>query len=285
MDSNNQVAYGASLQVPQQQLENLVCVENKEIVADEANTLLTDLFNSTKERSKTLLEKKTRVDDKKGYYEVTFEKESNEKTAQSIKSFIGLPTAESIKDALTTLNSLYTKSFKDQAKFTADLYNYTTEILNILQAVIFIEAIAFDKIKSNTNSIERRAEKINELAERLEKGSCSINDLLDYVIESASDVEEANQKFSDELIQLNKDIVEIKESLKNNVNADDLSQYALLEGVYSKDEIDDLKEGFNNSLNNYVDKNDIHAKLNKLWIAYGTTTAILLAGLIASFLI
>jgi gas vesicle protein len=340
---------------PPMKIENLAA--NKDINEDQANFALTRFIEQTKTRNAQLVATKEEVKKKKKYYEEEFENEAIKKT-EEIKSFIGIPSARTVKNTLVKLNESYTESFKEQAKYTSDLFKYITDVLGVLNAVIFMEALAYSKINKNANSIKKRAERINTLSQSLEKGTCSMNELLDFVIDATAELEEKdeelNNEINEELSLLKSDLKDIKNTLNEKVDKSILTGYAttqqtnaLINGlnaqinnkadkselgkyvesgdVYTKDDVDQILKKYikseevntNDKINKLINtkinntkvelkkiakkymvcqKNAINTKITegdaklskritRLWIAYGITTAVLVAGLIASFFI
>lgn len=330
---------------------------NKDINENQANFALTRFIEQTKKRNNLLTRTQKEVDEKKKYYDEELESEVK-KITEDIKSFIGIPSASSIRESLVKLNESYTKNFRSQAEFTANLFQYIRDVLSVLNAVIFMEALAFLKINENADSIKKRAERIKTLSQSLEKGTCSINELLDFVIDTTADLEEKdeelNNEINNELNLLKNDLTEIKDTLSKKVDKSILTGYAttqqtnaLINGlnaqinnkadkselgkyvesgdVYTKDDVDQILKKYikseevntNDKINKLINtkinntkvelkkiakkymvcqKNAINTKITegdaklskritRLWIAYGITTAVLVAGLIASFFI
>lgn len=114
----------------------------------------------------------------------------------------------------------------------------------------------FNEISSKINSIGESIGKVqNELADSTEK-----LEILDNLSSKVSVLEEGITKKADA-----NELTNLQEQLNKKANANELSSYAKTNDVYTKEEVE--------------------KKLTRLWIAYGISTAVLVACLIASFLI
>ena len=107
------------------------------------------------------------------------------------------------------------------------------------------------------NALEQ---KIDDAIEDLSK-KANANEL----VEVKEEFKEFSQKYSGDVDFLKNSINTINERLSKKANIEELSSYAKTNNVYTKEEV--------------------CKKVKKIWIAYGITTATLIAGLIASFLI
>ncbi len=114
----------------------------------------------------------------------------------------------------------------------------------------------FNEISSKINSIGESIGKVqNELADSTEK-----LEILDNLSSKVSVLEEDITKKADA-----NELTNLQEQLNKKANANELSSYAKTNDVYTKEEVE--------------------KKLTRLWIAYGISTAVLVACLIASFLL
>lgn len=114
----------------------------------------------------------------------------------------------------------------------------------------------YNEISLKINSIEESINKVqNELTDSREKLK-----ILNELSNKVSVLEEGIAKKADAT-----ELTDLQEQLSKKVNANELSSYARTNNVYTKEEV--------------------HKKIKLIWTAYGITTAVLLAGLIASFFI
>lgn len=180
------------------------------------------------------------------------------------------------------LRLLSTSSLKDR-KLLLNLYEYaqkeadiaSNEQTSIQKGIIAILKKNEEDFKQNEIR-DRALMKLLKEAQALEDFKNGLSQLVSQIEQKYEAEHKHYEKFDADIQNLKADIENIK------------SRYNDLENnVYPKEklkvELD--KKADNSQLAEYITKTDSCDKIKQLWIAYGVTTATLLAGLIASFLI
>lgn len=153
-----------------------------------------------------------------------------------------------------------------------DIIQVLTELENDIYAVIEEPNNRLNEFLQLVDEIHREQVELNSTAEYLFKNSFKRILILRDRIKAIND--EISQ-IKDEVSTTHLDIVKTQETIAtlkteiNNETDKKLDQYIKKEVVYTQKEVDDL----------------LCKKCKKIWIVYGMSTIILLAGLIASFLI
>lgn len=174
--------------------------------------------------------------------------------------------------------------FFDKSLTTKDMNSFVAELQNkLLDTNCYIE-ISLNEIKSIYHALDTLdKDYIDGIVAALNKANKAINDVKQNSEENTNTIEALN-KTVDELLKLKGDITQLKEqigdvdlqtiecTLKSKADKTDLNKYIKVGAVYTNQDID-------------VKFKEWNKKYTHLWIAYGITTATLVAGLIASFLI
>ena len=230
--------------------------------------------------------------------------------------FFSLPDTrrELVNSALESLWQFNKKSLSTIGN-ALETQNQNTDSLNRLIRILAVaEAQLYTELNRLAKVDKKQAENVNKLSADIKDTATKTNSLSKIQVQMALLRKESLTNLGERFTQIDDDISqkadksELKEYVKSeevytkdkiekllDTKADksELSNFALSDDVYSKLEINKaLTEKVDGSvLTEYpkmdlvFTKEEVDNKLKHLWIAYGITTATLVAGLIASFLI
>lgn len=115
----------------------------------------------------------------------------------------GPASKNSVQKALTDLNSEYTKSFSSVGDVILSMNETATNTLDMIKILAILQARAFVEIQGSSQAHSKAAERLHNVADKLQKGEIELSEFIDLFDEVASSQEQRFARIEKQLDQFN----------------------------------------------------------------------------------